>query len=61
MRLLAGQLVVIERLDTVRLLDGLGKDLATLKKCQKAFERSATRDRPPESGPATGPPITSEN
>jgi CHAD domain-containing protein len=58
---LAGQLVVIERLDAVRLLHGLGKDLAALKKSAKAFERSAAKDRPLESGPATGPSISMEN
>ncbi len=34
---LAGQLVVVERLDAARSLQGLGKDLATLKRRWKAF------------------------
>jgi CHAD domain-containing protein len=40
---LAGQLVVIERLDAARSLQGLGKDLATLKRHWKSFSRAADR------------------
>jgi len=37
---IAGQLVVIERLDAARSLQGLGNDLAALKRRWKAFDRS---------------------
>ena len=37
---IAGQLVVIERLDAARSLQGLGNDLAVLKRRWKAFDRS---------------------
>jgi CHAD domain-containing protein len=48
---LAGQLVVIERLDAARCLHGLAKDLAVLKKRWKSFERSVR----PVWGSAAGP------
>ncbi|MGP8163120.1 MAG: CHAD domain-containing protein [Acidimicrobiales bacterium] len=39
---IAGQLVVIERLAAARSLHGLGKDLATLKRRWRAFDRPLT-------------------